>query len=329
MPEAPYQTPTESDSEPKSDLPQVSIGIPVYNGATHLRRTIESVLAQSFDAFELIISDNASTDGTWDICQEYAERDKRIRCVRQPRNLGANPNFNILFEMSQGEFFKWTGHDDQLDHSFLERCVKALEASPDASIAYCGETYCDDEGNEVLRCDDPYSIDGLEPDVRFRQWMWDMDIKNQRRSDLVYGLIRSSHLRTTRLFRDTLATNKLLILELVVTGPVEYIEDVLVQRTPAPHRTIEQRMKRLSPTAQSGGMLPFWKLAFEFVKVAWNLDIESKRRISLVLSCVRYFLSGRRLRQLLWDIRRAARTLTASQETSIEAEAKGATDVSS
>ena len=300
----------DTGSEP-SKAPTVSIGIPVYNGASHIGETIESILSQTFRDFELLISDNASTDGTFDICHEYASRDQRVRCVRQSRNLGANKNFNTLFEMSSGKYFKWSGYDDRLDPTLIERCVEALEGNPAASIAYCGETFIDDEsGTEVLRCDVPHNIHGDTSDARFREWMWNMEIKNQGMSDLVYGVVRSEAMRNTRLFIDKLATNKILILELVTKGPVIHIPDVLVFRSPPGHRTIEQRMARLAPMKNSRVSLPHWATAVEFFRVAWGLDISLSRRISLVLDCLKFFATGRRLHNLIWDVRRTALYLT-------------------
>ena len=87
-------------------VPRVSIGLPVYNGENFLAESIESLLGQSYEDFELIISDNASTDGTADICRRYAKQDSRIRYIRQPHNIGSAPNHNFVIEQARGELFK-------------------------------------------------------------------------------------------------------------------------------------------------------------------------------------------------------------------------------
>ena len=103
-----------SDMRTPTVSPLVSIGLPVYNGDRYLAEALDSILAQSFADFELIISDNASTDGTQDICETYARRDERIVYSRLPENLGAAPNYNRLVEMARGELFKWAAHDDRI-----------------------------------------------------------------------------------------------------------------------------------------------------------------------------------------------------------------------
>jgi glycosyltransferase involved in cell wall biosynthesis len=91
---------------------QVSIGMPVFNGEKFIREALDSLLAQTFTDFELIISDNASTDGTEAICREYAATDARIRYVRQVKNLGAIANFKFVLDEAVGEYFMWAAADD-------------------------------------------------------------------------------------------------------------------------------------------------------------------------------------------------------------------------
>ena len=111
-------------------MPRVSIGIPVYNGGRFIKEAIDSILAQTFEDFELILSDNASTDETEEICKEYATLDRRIRYYRNEENLGAAKNYNRVFELSNGEYFKWASHDDLCAPEYLERCIAALCPPP-------------------------------------------------------------------------------------------------------------------------------------------------------------------------------------------------------
>jgi glycosyltransferase involved in cell wall biosynthesis len=119
---------------PMHITPTVSIGLPVRNGAHYVAEAIESILAQTFADFELIISDNASSDATASICESYAARDRRIRCYRHPHNLGASYNFNFVFRRATGAHFKWAAHDDVIRPTFLERTLAALEADPEAVL---------------------------------------------------------------------------------------------------------------------------------------------------------------------------------------------------
>lgn len=115
----------------KTSLPIVTIGLPVYNGEQTLRPALESLLNQSFANFELIISDNASTDGTELICREYAERDQRIRYVRQEENLGAAANFKYVLDAARGEYFMWAACDDTRSPDCVEVNVEFLSANLD------------------------------------------------------------------------------------------------------------------------------------------------------------------------------------------------------
>ena len=116
-------------------IPRVTIGLPVYNGQNYLVETLESLLAQTYTDFELVISDNASTDRTEAICRQYAAGDARIRYYRNDENIGASANYNRAFELGRGEYFKWAAHDDLLAPTYLERCVEVLDANPDVVLA--------------------------------------------------------------------------------------------------------------------------------------------------------------------------------------------------
>ena len=104
--------------------------MPVYNGERYLAEAIASICGQSYRDFELVICDNASTDGTAEICRRYAAADARVRYYRNETNIGAHPNFNRSFALTRGKYFKWAPHDDVLDRDFLKECVAALEADP-------------------------------------------------------------------------------------------------------------------------------------------------------------------------------------------------------
>ena len=118
-----------------SKTAKVAIGLPVYNGERYLDKAIDSLLNQTFTDFELIISDNQSSDRTEQICLDYAASDKRIRFVRQEKNLGSTGNFNFVFQASNHEYFKWAAYDDICSPTFLEKCVKLLDENPD--VVWC------------------------------------------------------------------------------------------------------------------------------------------------------------------------------------------------
>ena len=182
--------------------PVVSIGLPVFNGENYLACAIESILAQSFTDFELIISDNASTDdGTSDICRTYAARDARVRHVRNPRNIGAAANFNSALAQAAGRYCKWMAHDDVLAPDFLATSLTTLQAQPDAVLCYSAADIIDRHGG--LMFTDDSRLPGTErprPSDRFAE-----AVINQHMCFPIFALIRAEALRTSRCSRTTTA----------------------------------------------------------------------------------------------------------------------------
>ena len=131
--------------EGNSQCPKVSIGIPVYNGENYLELAINSLLQQSFQDFEIIISDNASTDRTQEICQDFQSRDKRIRYYRNTTNMGAAYNYKKVFQLARGNFFKWMAHDDRCSLNYLEECVQVLESDPKIVMCFPKVSLIDEE----------------------------------------------------------------------------------------------------------------------------------------------------------------------------------------
>lgn len=127
----------------------VSIGIPVYNGEQYLEETLQSLLTQSFQDFEIVISDNASTDSTEKICLTYAERDDRIRYYRSDSNKGPGWNYNRVLDLAKGQYFKWQAHDDLLAPDFLEKCVRVLDQQPDIVLCHCYSNQIDNHDQVI------------------------------------------------------------------------------------------------------------------------------------------------------------------------------------
>ncbi len=116
--------------------PKVSIGIPVYNGEKYLELALDSLINQSLQNWEIIISDNASTDRTEEICRRYQSQDQRVIYQRNSTNIGAAANYKQVFQLSTGQYFKWMAHDDKCSPNYLEECVKVLEDDPDIVMSF-------------------------------------------------------------------------------------------------------------------------------------------------------------------------------------------------
>ncbi|MCG6155267.1 glycosyltransferase family 2 protein [Rubinisphaera margarita] len=222
--------------------PRVSIGLPVYNAANYLDECLQSMLSQTFEDFELIISDNASTDETERLCRSWQEKDERIRYIRQPENVGAVRNHNLLVDYAQGEYFKWIGHDDVYDERWLEQCVQLLDSEPDVGWCQCRVLHIDEAGTVIAPEEDPAILAGhsshslLETGlVKPGYTRADRAACNRFHSVILgttwcsdsYGLIRTEILSRTGLFPQCYGPEKVLMAELALHARFAEIPDVL------------------------------------------------------------------------------------------------------
>ena len=162
-------------------VPRLSIGLPVYNGENYLAESLDALLGQTYEDFELIISDNASTDGTADICRRYEKQDSRIRYVRQPRNIGCAPNHNFVVGQARGELFKWASHDDLYARDLLKRCVDALDEYPHVVLAHSWTAMIDGSGTVTEAIEYPVATASLRAPERFRSMLFDGSGRRHRR----------------------------------------------------------------------------------------------------------------------------------------------------
>jgi len=137
----------KSDQKSGNNTPRVSIGKPVFNRERYIKQAIKSILNQTFTDFELIISDNASTDSTQQICLHYKQKDPRIHYYRNEKNLGAPKNYNHVFELSRGDYFKWAAYDDVLANEYLRKCVSVLDVDSSVLGCHCKTGRIDADGN--------------------------------------------------------------------------------------------------------------------------------------------------------------------------------------
>jgi hypothetical protein len=208
-----------------ADHPLVSIGVPVYNGERFLARALDSLLAQSLSDFELIISDNASTDATPAICQEYVRRDRRVRFVRQPVNIGAPRNWNAVVHEARGTYFKWASASDYCAPAMVEKCVRQLQADP--GIVLCqGLTQLVDADEQPIEVYGGDVVSNEErPSDRFARVAWLLALNNAQ-----CGVIRLDLLRLTRLDRLYPGGDIALMAELALYGRFHVIPEVLLYR---------------------------------------------------------------------------------------------------
>jgi len=197
--------------------PLVSVGIPTYNRAPLLRRAIESVLDQDYDHIELIISDNASTDDTQALCEEFCRRDSRVQYYRQPVNLGLTANFTAVFEHSSGQFYKWLADDDWIDQTYISHCVRELLQQPELAVV-CGLTKWYSENQ--FRADGS-KTNLLQHSGKARVLAF---YRGVRSNEAVYGLMRRDILSAVPTMANVFGADWFVMASIAFKGKIKTIE---------------------------------------------------------------------------------------------------------
>jgi glycosyltransferase involved in cell wall biosynthesis len=293
------------DKNEQTVAPTITIGLPVYNGEEYLEASLEGLLAQTYRDFELIISDNASTDRTPDICRAYASRDSRIRLVRQPHNLGAGPNHNLLVPMARGRYFKWAAHDDMYAPELLERCIAAFEDHPDAVLVNVGDVVVDPHGEVVERPD--YRLDSSNPRPHLRL----RSLLNTDGGNDIYGLIRTDVMSAVRPHNSYLHADRTFMAELALAGPWYQVPEILYFRRDHPNRTSRTSSSRgfatrLDPRRQNRWRHPLLRLYVEYVwgwaQAVWSAPIPVGEKSRCMIEVATWFtgrLRPKSMRELL------------------------------
>ena len=245
--------------------PLVSVGMPVYNGERFIREAIESILAQTFSDFELIVCDNASTDRTEEIVRAYAARDRRIRYERSDRNRGAAYNYNRVTALARGKYIRHAAHDDVLGPANLARCVAVLEADPGIALAYPQMSRIDENGHVLDTFSGSLVIDDADPVARWRAFHRLIAIGSM--CDPVFGLFRASVLKATPVLRPLISADMILLGEIALRGRIAEIPEVLFFERWYPgtsvnaNPTLDDRAAWFDPATRSNPLnaTPHWR----------------------------------------------------------------------
>ena len=203
----------------------ITVGLPVYNSERYLAQSLDSLLAQTFPHFVLVISDNASTDGTAQICQQYAAADSRIKYSRNETNIGNPRNFNRVAGLASTRYLKWSTADDFWGPSFLERALEVMERDPTIALCYPQAVLIDADGRNPKEYDDVLHLVQENPIDRFLSLLDNIQLAHQH-----LGLIRMSHLHQTRLLGAYVASDVTLLAELTLYGKFFELPDRLFFR---------------------------------------------------------------------------------------------------
>jgi glycosyltransferase involved in cell wall biosynthesis len=211
--------------------PRLTIGLPVYNGEEFLAQALDALLGQTFADFRLVISDNASTDGTADVCRAYRRRDRRIVYTRAPENRGVAWNFNHVVHLAEGEYFKWATHDDRCAPDFVARCIEVLDRDPRVVLCYTRSHLIDRHGNILREYHNRIDATGATSYERFRDVLTHLSLCHMQ-----FGVIRLDVLRRTGLHGAYPSSDRVLLAELALWGALHEIGEPLFQRRDHPGR---------------------------------------------------------------------------------------------
>jgi len=262
--------------------------MPVFNGANYLQRSIRSLLDQDYGDFELIIADNASTDATESICRESADADHRIRYFRNDVNIGAAGNYNKVFHLGGGEFFKWAAHDDECHPAMVRRCVEALDRAPASVIMVYPLAELIDEQGKTLRSPlDRVASHHRSPHRRLAHLLWSLNM-----CDPVFGLYRTEYLKRTRLIGPFIGADYVMLGELAMMGEIQEVNELLFrlraheERSMQAQQNTRARVAWYNPTAaKKRFVLPDWEqMVWEMSKSALRAPLPSTEKLKCLVA---------------------------------------------
>ncbi len=290
-----------------SAAPRVSIGLPIYNASNYLRPTIESILTQTDPSWELILADNASTDNTLAICEEYARVDSRIRILTSEQNNGSAWNHNRCVAEARGEFFRWAGYDDPIAPEFNRVCIEKMESDSSIAVVVPRMNEIDSQGQFLRRRASLDPVDGETPSQRFRQVVYGYT------GEALLGLIRLDILRTTRLEGTFAFNDYVLVVELALQGKIIPIPETLLDRRIHAdainqlHATNRSRAVAHNPKLAGKILFPHWREGLELWKTTGLARLPFSERWRTRVSMLRWL--RRRFGDLGHDLAFATRQI--------------------
>jgi len=308
--------------------PQVSIGMPVYNGERYLGEALDALLGQTFSDFELIISDNGSQDRTEDICSAYAAKDGRIRYYRNPINFGAGWNFNHVFELAQGKYFRWACHDDLCGPELLEKCLEVLERNPSVILCYPQTVIINEYGHPVSKYHDGFHLRSTKPHERFQQYQH--LVRHGHGCHPLFGLMRTDVLQQTLPMGSYPSSDLVLLGKLVLQGEFYEVPEPLFlkrdhpQRSLRAHRAFRERIAWYDPGKTGKLHLTRWTWFFAYLNGIRQAPISAFEHFYCYLLMVRWlvwnwiWLTKDLLKAMAWPLLKPL--LSGSAERQIERE---------
>jgi len=263
---------------------KLAVGLPVYNGENYLETTLRAILAQTFEDFELIICDNASTDSTPEIVARVTGDDPRVRYIRHPRNLGAAPNYNSVYQSAEPSvYFCWLAHDDLPTPRYLEACVEALDSHPETVLAFTHTFRLDSQGKTHGQFPNRPNLRSDDPSIRFS------DVIHQRASTHpLFGVMRREAVDRTRLHGSYAGSDRTFLAEMALIGPWIEVPEPLFHIRDHPGRYTRAKTRRDGlrtqnawfDTANAGRItLPRWRRLGAYVTAVARADLRPEEKV--------------------------------------------------
>jgi glycosyltransferase involved in cell wall biosynthesis len=306
--------------------PRLSIGLPVYNGEKFLKAALDSLLNQTFTDFELIICDNASTDRTEAICQEYANKDSRIHYYRNSSNIGCARNFNRVLELASCEYFKWAAYDDLHEPTLIEKCINILDQDPSLVLCHSQTQFIDETGKYIQDYNINIKADLPKAYQRFRELI------TKHLCYQCYGVIRTKVLKKAPRMGSYGAADAIFLLRLSLFGRFYEIPEYLFFARNHSQQSLSmffpgymscttgktQNLAKILPdfyayaewfdSNNKGKILfPHWRIFGEYLRSAWMGKMRWYERLICYFSILQK-LSGTEI-LLLKDFLIASRTI--------------------
>ena len=299
---------TSTEASPRPRRPRVSVGVPVYNGEAHLEQALASIAAQTFQDYEVVICDNASTDRSAEICRSHAARDPRIRYHRNPENIGGDRNYNRCYELATGDYVLTLAHDDRLGPEYLEKTVGVMDASPDVVFCHTRSRQIDDADAVVADLDpNPFS---------------DSDKPHERLFDAIcvsryvvanFGLIRMRTLRAMPPLAVYPSSDAFWQAELALRGRLHEIPEFHFYRrirAGAGHLVpLHERLAWSDPSRAAALAFPTWRRLGEYMASIRRVPMPLSERLRCFAQLGRYWRVKRIPGQLVRDLRMNVRRL--------------------
>lgn len=245
-----------------NDKPLVSIGLPVYNGEKYIELALDSLVSQDYKNFELIISDNASTDGTLGICKRYADRDARIAVIENAENHGASWNFQHVRDLARGSYFMWAAHDDLWDPNYISACVALLDCRPNAVVCCSRVLFIDEDGEPVDREFENLDTTGEGVADRLRTLL------SQHFWCAIYGVMRTDQIQQITVGRRVWGADVVLLLEMLLSGEIVCSDDACLYYRVFHDKSIETMYHDIDPNRRDWPRhAPYTEMIVSMLKV--------------------------------------------------------------